>query len=116
MQHLSAKLQREDDNKTEQKQKRQQKRDNKSTKHMPENIEEGHAIERVWYTVSREPFDIPPDRNYLAFAPEGIAFTTNNSVSGVLGFSIICCTVNAAWGVLGSVQSTRLGGCFSTLT
>ena len=72
------------------------------------------AIERVWYTVSREPSDIPPDHNYLAFAPEGIASTTTPYQSFRLLY-IICCTVDAAWGVLGPVQSTRLGGCFSTL-
>ena len=33
---------------------------------------EGHSIDRVWYTASRETSDTPlppPHRNYLAFAP-----------------------------------------------
>ena len=37
---------------------------------------EGHSIERVWSTASREPSDTPPDRNYLAFASKGISSTT----------------------------------------
>ena len=39
-------------------------------------IEEGHSTEIVWYSASRKPSDTPPDRNYLAFAPKGIASTT----------------------------------------
>ena len=40
-------------------------------------IEEGHSIERVWYTASRNPSDTPPPyRNYLAFAPIGIVYTS----------------------------------------
>ena len=42
-------------------------------------IEEEVSIERVWYTASREPSDNPLDRNYLAFAPKGIASTTPSS-------------------------------------
>ena len=41
--------------------------------------EEGHSIKRVWYAGSREPSDTPPDHNYLAFAPKGIASTSLNS-------------------------------------
>ena len=40
------------------------------------NIQEGHLIERVWYTASREAFDTPPDRNYLALSPKCITSTT----------------------------------------
>ena len=46
-------------------------------------IEEGHSIEGVWYTAScdRESHPIaPPDRNYLAFAPKGIACIYSYSV------------------------------------
>ena len=41
--------------------------------------EEGHSIKRVWYAGSREPSDTPPNQNYLAFAPKGIASTSLNS-------------------------------------
>ena len=38
------------------------------------NIEEGHSIER-WYTAAAasHPIPPPPDRNYLVFAPKGMA-------------------------------------------
>ena len=42
-------------NKTKTRQKRQKEMNN-NTKHMPEKrIGEGHSIERVWYSASREP-------------------------------------------------------------
>ena len=34
---------------------------------------EAHSLERVWYVTSSEPSDAcPPDRSYLAFAPNPV--------------------------------------------
>ena len=71
----STKLLREYGNK-----KKKKKKTKTTTKR--NNIEEGHSIERVWYTANREPSDTPPDRNYHAFAPKSINSIYNSVLSG----------------------------------
>ena len=67
--------------------------------------EEEHSLERVWYTASREPSDTPPGSQL-----DRICTQRHNIYptvfSGLSSFPIG--TADAAWGVLGSVQSTRL--------
>ena len=71
----SEKLRREHENKT--KQNDIKERSNSNTKNMPVKDKTKGTLRKVWYTASREPSypPPPPDRNYLTFAPKGIAST-----------------------------------------
>ena len=63
-------------------------------------------VERVLYITSREPSDEPQNRNYLAFAPEGITSPTSYSLS-LLGF--LTFPIGAANAALGVVRFNQRG-------